>query len=177
MHLSTDSLWNLRGLLRRCSRSQWCLSCGLWIYWNNPPLFFFLFTFILNSLCERKTSGVSPQIYFPAFIKVSLVRMWLFTGCEILGSQEKFISPFGLCLKLHLTLQGIWLQMKHSCWHQNWQVRNICALSVSWQIGHRRDRGIDYSDMWPGAESPAEINSSLSCFVMAEWRDGGYTDG
>lgn len=36
---------------------------------------------------------------------------------------------------------GIWLQMKHSCWHETQQVRNICALSVSWQIGRCRDGG------------------------------------
>lgn len=55
--------------------------------------------------------------------------------------SRKITWPFGLCLMLRLTLQGIWLQMKHSCWHQNWQVRNICALSVSWQIGHCGDGG------------------------------------
>lgn len=89
------------------------------------------------------------------------------TGSDL---KKKFnLAIWGFCLKLRLTLQGIWLQMKHSCWHQNWQVRNICALSVSWQIGHCGDREGEGRE----ESSPAETNSSLSCSVMAEWKDGG----
>lgn len=56
------------------------------------------------------------------------------------------IRPCGLCQKLALSLslrEGSQMQIKRSGWHQNWQVRNICALPASRQIGRLGD-GMDY---------------------------------
>jgi len=47
-------------------------------------------------------------------------------------------------------------------------VGNSCALSLSWQIGHGRDRGIDYSDICLGSDKPTETNSYVSCSVTAD---------
>lgn len=52
------------------------------------------------------------------------------------------------------------MQMKCSGWHQSWQVRNVCALTASRQIG-RLGRWDGLSPMCVGIRrAPAEINSS-----------------
>lgn len=84
----------------------------------------------------------------------------------------KFISTFGHCLKFPFTLQGLWLQMKHSCWQQNWRVRNLYVLSVSWQIGHCRD-GDRLSWHTPGFRKP-RWNKQFSFLLCDGWMKRGW---
>lgn len=120
-----------------------------------------------------KWSGLISEIYFCNHKTCPLFRYWVFAICDILLSQESGHLGF-----VWSRLQGIWLQIKHSCWHQNWQVRNMCALSVNWQMGII-EMGIDYSDMCPDPENTAEINISsyFSCDAWIKkwwlyWLDG-----
>lgn len=79
------------------------------------------------------------------------------TGCNIMTAIIKCLPGAGIKCLLHVC--DIWrprecvrvgfvrrlrsLKMKRSGWHQNWQVRNICALTASRQIGRLGD-GMDY---------------------------------
>ena len=86
----------------------------------------------LKLFLNNNTSGVS----YPDLESRFILQSKVFLLCRY--------HVFYYLKRVHLAIWalfdaplGIWLQMKHSCW----QVRNICALSVSWQIGRCRDGG------------------------------------
>lgn len=122
----------------------------MWIYRNNPPSSFF------------------NKRYLRCFLSKCIFAIMESVPCSSIMHfriSRKFTWPFGLCV----ALLGIWRQMKHSCWHQNRRVRNICALSVSWQIGHCGDGGIDYSDVrLPGSRKPS-WNKQFSFLLCDGW--------
>lgn len=74
----------------------------------------------------------------------------------------------------HSLCEGSQMQIKRSGWHQNWQVRNTCALPASRQIGRLGD-GMDYPWCAWGFGEPG-WNKQFPLSATAEWGYSDYTD-